>query len=60
MPSLRALLDPGILLGEYAFFVQRQDVAVLTMSEYAVRRDRHDALVVVEAAHKAQAIADLG
>ncbi|MER9225948.1 hypothetical protein NKI39_09870 [Mesorhizobium sp. M0664] len=42
MPSLRALLNPGILLGEYAFFVQRQDVAVLALSEYAVWRGRND------------------
>ncbi|MER8864534.1 hypothetical protein NKI19_12575 [Mesorhizobium sp. M0751] len=52
MPSLRALLNPGILLGEYAFFVQRQDVAVLALSEYVVGRGKYDSMVVVEAAHR--------
>ncbi|MER8403177.1 MULTISPECIES: hypothetical protein [unclassified Mesorhizobium] len=33
------------------FFVQRQDVAVLALSEYVVWRGRYDSTVVIEAAH---------
>ncbi|MER8527917.1 hypothetical protein [Mesorhizobium sp. M0814] len=42
------------------FFVQRQDVAVLALSEYVVWRGRHDSTGRDRSRALAQAIADLG